>query len=184
MSPGVGFAGPLLLLLALASLLGGCRGFTTPSSTPDAETGPPAFPKQTSPVHSVLRAGTSGRLREGTERIHEVRILAVTDNAQSTIENEKPVDDHKYWSARIGIKNAGESEMLAGTWALVGSDGTAYPRTVVLGLGSDYQDQVPIQPGATREGTIAFEVPKDVAPKQLQYQVDQLSETDLYFDAP
>lgn len=179
---GKGFAG-FLLLLAFATLLSACQGFTTGSGTPDAGTGPPAFPTQVRPVHSLLRDGASGQLRQDTERIHEVHIVAITDNAQSPIEHEKPGNDHKYWSTRIGIKNAGESEIRSGTWALAGSDGVTYPRTVVLGIGSDYQDYIPIQPGATNEGTITFEVPKDVAPKQLQYRVDHLIEKDLYFDA-
>ena len=136
-------------------------------------------------MHADLRAGSSGQIHAVADRIHEVHILAITDNnAQSTIEHERPADDQKYWSARIGIKNAGSSEIRAGTWSLTGSDGTTYPRTVMLGLGSSYQDLTPIQPGATIEGPIAFKVPKDVTPKQLQYRIDHLKEIDTDFDAP
>jgi hypothetical protein len=173
---------PLLLLLAFAILLSGCRGFSTGGGVPESEPGPSSGTKQTIPAHSVLRDGASGQLHQGTDKIHEIHILAITDAAQSSIEHEKPGNDRKYWSARIGIKNAGESELRTGTWALAGSDGVTYPRTVVLGIGSDYQDHVLIQSGATIEGTIAFEIPKDVSPKQLQYRVDHLSEMSLYFD--
>ncbi len=174
---------PLLLLLAFAILASGCRGFTTRGSVPESKTGTSSLSRQTNPVHSVLRDGASGQLHQATDQIHEVHILAITDNAQSSIEHEKPGNDRKYWSARIGIKNAGESEIRTGIWTLTGSVGATYPRTVVLGIGSDYQDHVPIQPGATIEGTIAFEIPKDVTPKQVQYRVDHLNEIDLYFDA-
>lgn len=175
--------GILALLVTFASLLAGCMGLPAASSTPEAGAGLPPFPKQTSPVHAVLRAGASGQIQEAADRVHEVHILAITDNAQSTVEHEKLDDGQKYWSAQIGIKNVGSSEILAGTWSLTGSDGTTYPRTDVLGLGSGYQDRVAIQPGVTDEGVIAFELPKDVAPKQLQYHVDQLNGIDLLFDA-
>ncbi len=173
----------LLLSLALAMLVSGCRGLTTGGGAPESETGASSLPKQTYPVHSVLRDGASGQLHQGTDQIHEIHILAITDNAQSSIEHEKPGNDRKYWSARIGIKNAGESEIRTGIWTLTGSDGATYPRTVALGIGSDYQDHVPIQPGATIEGTIAFAIPKAVTPKQLQYRVNHLNEIELYFDA-
>lgn len=173
----------LLLLLASAALLSGCRGFIPGGSGPEPETGTSSLPKQTNSVHSVLRDGASGQIHQGVDQIHEVRILAIADNAQSSIEHEKPGNDRKYWSARIGIKNAGESEIRAGTWMLAGSDDVTYPRTVVLGIASDYQDHVPIQPGATIEGTIAFEIPKGVSPKQLQYRIDHLNDVALYFDA-
>lgn len=178
-SPGIG---PLLLLLTFATLLSGCQGPKATNSTPDAETGPPPFPKQISPVHAVLRDGASRQLHQGPESVHEVHIVAITDNAQSTIEHEKPGDNHRYYSARIRIKNAGEAAIRSGTWALAGSDGVTYPRTVALGLGSDYQDYVVIQPGVTIEGTVAFEIPKDVTPRQLRYHVDYLSDLAVYFD--
>lgn len=183
LSPTIRCAGSLLLLLTLTGLLAGCQRLAAGSSAPNTETDPAASTKATGPVHSVLRAGASGQIHAAGDRIHEVHILAITDNAQSTIEHERPADDQKYWSARIAIKNAGTANILAGTWSLTGSDGTTHPRTVALGLGSSYQDLAPIQPGATIEGTIAFEVPKDVTPKQLQYRVDHLNEMDLDFDA-
>jgi hypothetical protein len=177
-------AGILLLLLALSGLPAGCQQLPAGSSTPNAETDPAASTKATGPVHADLRTGASGQIYAAADRIHEVHILAITDNAQSTIEHERTADDQKYWSARIGIKNAGSSEIRAGTWSLTGSDGTSYPWTVTLGLGSSFQDLTPIQPGATIEGPIAFKVPKDVTPKQLQYRVDHLKEIDTDFDAP
>lgn len=177
-------AGTLLLFLTFIGLLTGCGGFTATGDNPTADTGPPPFPKRTSPVRAALKAGASAQIHEGADRIHEIHIIEITGNAQSTVENEKPGDGHKYWSARVGVKNAGDAEILAGTWALTGSDGITYPRTVLMGIGSDYQDLVPIQPGSRIEGTIAFDIPKDVTPTQLQYRVNPLDEVDIYFDAP
>jgi hypothetical protein len=174
----------VLLILTTVTVLVGCGG-SDQSSTPvtDLAANVPPSRAQQSPVHEPLKAGSTGRILETADKIHEVHIVEIMDNAQSTEQREKPADGSRYRAVRIGITNAGTAGVFTGSWTLVGFNDTAYPRTVVMGIGEAYRDLQSVQPGSTASGTIVFEIPTDVSPKQLRYDPDHLAEADLYFDA-
>jgi Domain of unknown function (DUF4352) len=173
----------MIHILTLITVLGGCQA-SGPSSaaTPDLAASLSRARVQQNPVREALTTGSAGRIMETADQVHEVHIVEIMDNAQSTDQREKPADGSRYWAVRIGIKNAGTADILTGSWTLVCSNDVAYPRTVVLGIGEAYRDLESVQPGSTVSRMIVFEIPQDVNPKQLRYDPDHLTEADLFFD--
>ncbi len=134
-------------------------------------------------VHVPLKEGSSGQVKEASDKIHQVTIVKITDDAKSTNEFEKAQDGNKFWVVEVRVENAGPAEIYLGQWKLRGSNDFEYDPTIAVGLGQPLNPAQNLTSGAKTQGVVVFEIPKDVTPKFLRYDPNVLLKGDLYFDA-